>query len=294
MAPNLHQCISEGQRSRKQEHLAMVRIIVDSIREKCLNPTRSQCSEISRRITEKYPKSFADVTMEGEQIGCGYGSLLNQIKTRVEHVNRDNTLVRVRQPKRQISDNESTPSSETTTSKCTQADSYGCINWQLVDLPEDETPETIEEKRKDMVKLLSQEEPRAAERGHVEELMKITYASQHYHINHNPPPSFDELKEQWPFLFLKRFLCPHFNILTVIDIISRLSESLSTKGKKVVEFFEGQLPRWKKDVRTVLKEINSAGKDVDYGVASVVSTMAYFREKEDSLFLQADVSVNVK
>lgn len=58
----------------------MVRSIVDSIREICLNPTRSLCSETARMITEKYPKSFADVTVEGELIGCGYGSLLNQIK----------------------------------------------------------------------------------------------------------------------------------------------------------------------------------------------------------------------
>ncbi|KAI7802538.1 hypothetical protein IRJ41_012769 [Triplophysa rosa] len=80
MTPNLRKCLAQGQRPQKQEHLAMVRTIVDSIRETCLNPTRSHCSEIARRIAEKYPKSFANVTMEGELIGCGYGSLLNQIK----------------------------------------------------------------------------------------------------------------------------------------------------------------------------------------------------------------------
>lgn len=151
---------------------------------------------------EKYPKSFADVTMEGDLIGCGYGCLLNQIKTRVEHVNRDNTLVRVRKTKR-INENESTPSSESTASKCAKTDSYGCIIWHPVDLPEDETPESVEEKRKEMVKLFSQEGPRAAERGQVEEWMKTTYASQRYAINNNPPPSIDELKDQWPFLFIK-------------------------------------------------------------------------------------------
>ncbi|XP_067291128.1 uncharacterized protein [Pseudorasbora parva] len=228
--------------------------------------------------------------MEGELIGCGYGSLLNQIKTRVEHVNRDNTLVRVRKAKR-FNDKESTPSIESTASKCAKTDSYGCINWHPVDLPEDETPESVEEKRKEMVKLFSQEGPRAAERGQVEEWMKITYASQRYAINNNPPPSIDELKDQWPFLFMKRFLCAHFNTLTGIDVNTRLTESLSLKGKKVLHFFESQLSRWKKDVRTVLKDIDQAGKeDVDYGVASIITTMAYFKEKEDAFFLLADVT----
>ncbi|KAK9958010.1 hypothetical protein ABG768_012193 [Culter alburnus] len=290
MPPNLRQCFAQGQRPRKQELLVMVRTIVDSIQKVCLNPTRSQCSEIARRIMEKYPKSVVDVTMEGELIGCGYGSLLNQIKTRVEHVNRDNTLVRVRKPKWCINDNESTPSNESTASKCTKTDSYGCINWHPVDLPEDETPESVEEKRKELVNLFSQEGPRAAERGQVEELMKITYASQRYAINNNPPPSIDELQDQWPFLFMKRFLCAHFNTLTGIDVNTRLRESLSGKGKKVLHFFESQLSRWKKDVRTVLKDIDSVGKDVDYGVASIITTMAYFREKEDALFLLADVT----
>ncbi len=204
----------------------MVRTIVDSIREVCLNPTRRQCSEIARRVTEKYPKSFADVTMEGELIGCGYGSLLNQIKTRAERVNRDNTLVRVRKTKRSTDESKSTPSSETTASKCSKTDSYGCINWHPIDLPEGETPESVEEKRSEMVKLFSEEGPRAAEYGQVKELMKITYASQRHAININPPPSIDELKEQWPFLFMKRFLCAHFNTLTGIDVNTEAAPSI--------------------------------------------------------------------
>lgn len=296
MAPNLRQCVAQGKRPKKQEHLAMVRIIVDSIRELCLNPTRSQCLEIAKSITEKYPKSFADVTMEGELIGCGYGSLLNQIKTRVDHVNRDNTLVRVRKTKRPTVDSEHdrVPTSSTTASKCSKTDSYGCINWHPFDLPEDVTPESVEEKRKEMVNLFSQEGPRAAERGQIEEFMKITYASQRYAINTNPPPSIDELKEQWPFLFMKKFLCAHFETLTGIDVNDRLKDCLSRKGKKVLHFFESQLPRWRNDVRTILKDIDRAdGGDIDYGVASLLTTMAYFKEKEDSLFLLADVSINV-
>lgn len=64
--------------------------------------------------------------------------------------------MRVRQPKRHIGDSESTPNSETTAPKGSKTDSYGYINWHPLDLPEDETLESVEEKRTEMVKLFSQ------------------------------------------------------------------------------------------------------------------------------------------
>lgn len=45
--------------------------------------------EIGKTIISQYPTTFADKTGDGEPVGCGYYSLLKQLKTRVEHVNRD-------------------------------------------------------------------------------------------------------------------------------------------------------------------------------------------------------------
>lgn len=77
----------------------MIRIIVDAIRIHCPNPTRAECSQIAKDIVAQYPKTFGDVTDEGELLGCGYTSLLNQIKTSVEHVNWGNTLSRIQRLK---------------------------------------------------------------------------------------------------------------------------------------------------------------------------------------------------
>ena len=77
--------------------------------------------------------------------------------------------------------------------------------------------------------------------------------------------------------------------LTGVDVNTRLQDSLDSKGKKVLHFFQSQLPRWTNDVRTVLKDINRMG-NINHGVASLLVTIAYFKEKEDSLFLLADVS----
>ncbi|KAJ8342708.1 hypothetical protein SKAU_G00326360 [Synaphobranchus kaupii] len=184
-----------------------------------------------------------------------------------------------------------TSSTQPTASKCAKTDSYGYINWHPLDLPEGETPASAEAKREEMVNLFSTEGPRAAERGRVDELMKMTYATQRYAINRSPPPSIVELKEQWPFLFISRFMCAHFNTLTGVDVDTRLQDSLDSKGKKVLHFFQSQLPRWTKDVRTVLKDIDRMG-NINHGIASLLVTIAYFKEKEDSLFLLADVTTS--
>lgn len=99
MPATLRQSLAQGQKPKKEDRLAMVRIVVDSIREVCLNPKLSQCSEIAQRTCEKYPASFAEM-LEGETVGNGYYTLECQLKTRADYVNRDNTLVRVRRPKR--------------------------------------------------------------------------------------------------------------------------------------------------------------------------------------------------
>lgn len=80
--------------------------------------------------------------------------------------------MRVRKAKRPSIDNRPTPDTETSTQKCSKTDSYGCVNWQPLGLPEGQTPESVEEKRKTMVTLFTQEGPQAAERGQAKDLMK--------------------------------------------------------------------------------------------------------------------------
>lgn len=64
--------------------------------------------EIAKTIISQYPTTFADKTGDGQPLGCGYYSLLKQLKTRVEHVNRDNVSSRIQQPrKRPTSENGS-------------------------------------------------------------------------------------------------------------------------------------------------------------------------------------------
>lgn len=71
-------------------------MLVDKMRKHAVNPSKAQCQIVMQNIVKQYPDSFADVLADGTKIGSGYASLLLQVKTRVEHVNRNNTLARRR------------------------------------------------------------------------------------------------------------------------------------------------------------------------------------------------------
>lgn len=91
-------------------------------------------------MVKQYPQSFADVLRDGTQIGTGYGSLLTQIKTRVEHVNRGCMLSRRRKQKKDLK--------FTSRRHCPgPADQYGCVRWQS-ECPLEESEEILQEKKK--------------------------------------------------------------------------------------------------------------------------------------------------
>lgn len=73
--------------------------------------------------------------------------------------------------------------------------------------------------------------------------MAITYIKQREDINADPSPSIVDLSKQWPFLLSWKFLLSHFTILTGVELHSRMNE-----------VFRGQLMKWSREVKAVLKE----------------------------------------
>uniref|UniRef100_A0A3B3RI04 C2H2-type domain-containing protein n=1 Tax=Paramormyrops kingsleyae TaxID=1676925 RepID=A0A3B3RI04_9TELE len=287
MRPTLRRAIDAGKRPEAEDRRHMVKVTVDSMREHCLNPTRKDCTAVAKAIIQKYPGSFLDKTEEGETIGCGYFSLLNQLKTRIEYITRGNTLSRLRKPRCSQASNDD----QTSAPKCARIDSYGCIRWQPQEYPEGETLTSLEEKRKEMVDIFSQEGLRAAERGRVKELMTITYIKQREDINADPPSSILDITKQWPFLQSWKFLLYHFTTLTGVELQSRLNEDLDKKGKRLLEFFRCQLMKWSKEVKAVLQEALNTDREGTDGLAAMLVMMAHFKVAEDALFLLADVSM---
>ncbi|XP_041952201.1 uncharacterized protein LOC121712172 isoform X3 [Alosa sapidissima] len=166
--------VHSQKRPAPRDRREMVRIIVDEMRVIEANPSRSDCFSVAKKIVRQYPKSFADVLKDGTKIGSGYASLVNQIKSRVEHLNRDNVTARRRRGK-------TLPSSSTTKSTKGPSDQYGCISWQP-ECPTGETEDSLKGKKEQMQEMFSREGPVGGERGCVDQLMHVTYYLQHIPI----------------------------------------------------------------------------------------------------------------
>ncbi|XP_028813816.1 uncharacterized protein LOC114766784 [Denticeps clupeoides] len=215
--------IAVGRRPTAKDRREMVRIVIDEMRLTELNPSKLQCLTVAKKIVKQYPQSFADVLQDGTKIGSGYGSLLTQLKTRVEHVNRGCTLSRRRKLKKTSKTSEDIAPGP--------ADQYGCVRWQP-ECPVGETEESLKEKQQEMKDLYSTEGPAGVERGHLSQLMKATYYLQRKSINSYPPPSIADLKREWPYLFMPKEMYMHFESLTNITSFWRNLRSLWKKGER--------------------------------------------------------------
>lgn len=237
---------------------------------------------------DKYPESFEDRTEEGEQLGNGYYTLSKQLRIRIYFLNRDNTLTRRRKPKRMVpAMDEDLPGPSR---KCAKTDSYGCVNWQPSQLPEGQNRESLYEKQIELMTIYSKEGQRGADQKRVSDLMTLLYEQQRCDINTTPSPNMSDLQNEWPFLFMPKFLLQQFCTLTGTELESRLRESLAGKGKRVLQYFSSQRLKWNKEVKAVLHGIKRQVEDLDPGLSAIVVMIAYFKEKEEAVFLLADES----
>ncbi|KAJ4941917.1 hypothetical protein JOQ06_011789 [Pogonophryne albipinna] len=151
MPQEIRSAILSGKRPKPTERRQMVRILVDEMRRYEANPTRSQCLTVIRNIIRQYPKSFADMTADWSLLGCGYTSLLIQVKNRIENVNRSGNYAHHR------------ASRSSSTYKRGPTDTYGCTRFQP-ELPPEETNETVEQNRQRLVEIYRQEGAGGVER----------------------------------------------------------------------------------------------------------------------------------
>jgi len=211
-------------------------------------------------------------------IAGGYHSLLQQIKTRIEHVNRNNTMARLRTARRgrQEQDGVATKTPGPT-------DAYGCVNF-APKIPQADI-EVLEEAHQKLLEYFEKEGP-SASRATIDNLMTETFAMQRQTVNATPSPSVDEIKEQWPYLFQQRYLCMHFKLLTNIPIHTIISQSFQSKGTRIKNFFA-------KSTKPVIREIldEMSGELASVALGTVMLVQAHFKEEKDSLFVLADVSL---
>ena len=275
MPSSLQLAIGKERRPSPADRRQMIRIIVDELRKSEANPTRSQCKVIAHNIIQQYPKSFADYLDDGKtMMGTGYESLLTQLKVRVEHVNRGNTLAKRRAPK---------CGNESPTPKRGPVDSYGCLQWQP-EIPPEETEAGMEEKRLRMAELHSEFGSAAADKAEVDYLLKSTYYLQRRMINAEPAPAIKDLRAQWPLLFVQKSLYSHFELLTGVPT-RKMEQAVEERGRLIVNYFRT------KPTNDVVKKVLGTHGEEEVAALVVELLMAHFKEKTEDLILKAQVPI---
>lgn len=115
-----------GKKLRKKEKLELVTRVVQQVRDTGPHATRTIFDQASRQLHKKYPITFKSELANGNVAKKTLGF---KMKTKF--------------------DNDLRPARKTTTEKQAPAckAAYGCLRWRVVDLPDSETEESLEEKR---------------------------------------------------------------------------------------------------------------------------------------------------
>ena len=288
MPASMASAVKNDKRPSPADRREFIRRVVDDMRVHHENPNKAQVTCIAKAIVRKYPASFEDRADEGESLGSGYHSLVLQMKTRVEHLNRNNTMARLRKPRRNSDATAATPAGN-------PADAYGCASWQPEDLPEGETSASLEARRVALKERFHQDGVRGITLAELDNNKRLTYIIQREDINSKI--ALAELKEKWPFMFMQRWMCAHFLQLTGIPIHSRMLDALEKKGNRIRRYSSALGSSAKKTVSGVLSKICTAQdmntpEEILHAPATLLLIMAQFEEKVDSLIQMAEVSLN--
>ncbi|KAI7811510.1 hypothetical protein IRJ41_022071, partial [Triplophysa rosa] len=278
MPAAIRRAIANKTRPSPGDRKDMVKAVVDQMLEHEPNPTRAICHSVVRSIIRSHPECFADVAKNGDVLGDGCYSLLQQIKTRVEYKNRNNTLGRRRRERRPRSE----VPDEGRAMQRGPVDQYGCVRWGPLEIPPGETEASLDGIKRQLLDIYSKEGMSGAERA--DPLMEKTYVIQRRYLNSVPPPTIAVLKEEWPFLFSPRGFFSHFTLLTDIPILTKFREALDRKGNTIMRFC--QEVKCHQRVKSVLTCFEP--EDSEKAACILLLVMAYFKEPKDAIVLEVD------
>lgn len=135
---------------------------------------------------------------------------------------------------------------------------YGWKKWRLLSLADNETPESQEKHRKELVEHYEETRPTAWDMEVVSLKMELTYGTFREEINQQAEKILNaqkknhkqreeeiddptlqttaELRNRWPFLFLPDGMMTHFHTLTEVNFQEKLAEFLTSDAEKILVF----------------------------------------------------------
>lgn len=266
------------ERLQTDQRRHFVRAVVNEIRKTSKHLPKRQFAEIASQIVTLYPDNFED-RIEKLRVGTGYYSLLNQLTNRNDNLNRKYPL----NARKALGADAS--KDNTKRKSVYSTDSYGCINW-APNLSEEE--EEIQATLQLELKTIYGKPDWNHEI--VYETMKKSFPLQRKHINEGK--SLQDLKVDWPFLVEEKVIQDHCELLLGVNLKKAISDMYLKKGVRMLKFFQRHTDT---HIQKVIQEVKLE-EEMENVVALLPAVMlclqAYLREKEESLFLIVDVSIN--
>ncbi|XP_019909203.3 uncharacterized protein LOC105030828 isoform X2 [Esox lucius] len=275
MSPEVNRKLENKERPTAKERRALIRLIADEVITTCPTPGKKHLSEIARKMVLTYPKSFKDV-IEDQVIGSGYDSLTKQLQTRVDNLKRDNTLSRRRKSSISVRETDEVPP------KKVHMNSYGCINWQPVQLPANETTETQKAQQEKMKKM---HKDRSNDTRRIEKMMSATFYSQRKDISRGMDTS--DLCKEWPYLFETSGIKTHFKELTGIDPNYEFEQAIGGKCERLVSYLKFLPTEKRSEIPKILYEIEAAKEKLPGAKLQglVLLLLKYFNEEDKFFFV---------
>jgi hypothetical protein len=285
-------------RAAKTDTLEVVRIIGEEINKISNRPGSANLAVIASAVVATFPASLADYA-NGPLIGDGSKSLHRRLIKYFENRSHvGNSLKRklaleedIESENTEVNDNSSEPVAKKSkkTKGNSKKDSYGCCNWQPVDLPEGEYWESQEEKR-EWLCLEFRKTDSDRQTARVKDYMKTTYISQRFYINENKP-TMNLVREQWPFLLVADELLKHFEILMGFNLVTRIDSFLDNLGMVV---YSCAMAKGSAQIKQLAVQLEAAAKHLQNVLPKIAGSLlllpSLLKESEQFLFKNYDVS----
>jgi len=125
-----------------------VRNITDTVLKLCRKPQRTSLNAVAEATVNRYKQLKDDI--DGFQLGHGYILLRNQLENRVAYTSRSLSAKKKSMHSKRDDDQENCPAP-----KKKIRDGYGCLEFLPTDIPEGETTESLDEKKRLLKSLFS-------------------------------------------------------------------------------------------------------------------------------------------
>ncbi|XP_066590581.1 uncharacterized protein [Prorops nasuta] len=181
---------------------------------------------MSRKIVNKYPKTFKDFDEEGKTFGDGTYTTYRKLHDRYNYLNMPHM-------KRSLPRTENVPISKQRKVLSARA---GCKNWQPK--REEEDPDDLDISSEAKVAYLRScvSNIDNTNKEMILDYLNATYSEQRLYLNIiDNPHSVVDIQKEWPILLKKQFLFWHYEKL-MGHSIHLLKEKISTKQQIILEY----------------------------------------------------------